>query len=924
MDKIHILLYQESNNPQFIRTVEPIVRDLAGIHLTISASMSDAAKAELIEKAHSHVFDKPSIELRIMSNDAGWQELAASIFKSDPYSDYFLFLSDRVEPEPDLLQACLSFLKENPDVQAVNPLFKNKSGNTVSHLGTVADSHCRLHYLYEGISASDALALKPRVFQLGHPAALLLKTPAFHSCGGMDPTKGTLSFLDFCVRLNQKFGACFGTTPDAATVWEPDLSSQIPAATWNSFALRGRILPGLLRPDYHLHAANDGLEYTVSEWLNEGIADGNLWDSGDPWLSWRHNPNPITLTRWLGSLDADRLAAAIRIIQSFPAFLPLQFRYYEVLAGELHEWASRLNIRPLKQKIEKWQKGARQFHYRKLLPGMKLLLQAGLYNISLDRGASTYDAWLELAEAARPRRVSIEAGFPRIAVVMPVYDPQISFLRMAIESVLHQTYQDWELCIADDASSNPEVGEVLRQYQARDSRIKVEFRSENGHICKATNSAMKIVEAPWIVFMDHDDLLSPDALASVAEAAAHDPDLVLIYSDSDHVDVRNVRRTPHFKSDFSCEMPAAYHLSAYATHILRQAGFMREGTEGSQDQDLFLRVTELCKPSQIRHIARILYHWRVHTNSTAGSIQCKPYVMEASRKLREDMAKRRGIDAIPVSAGINNLFKLRYKSRQSPLSCAIVFLARGDCVSPELQYQLDELQNSFKFSFFWQPLAPAAVRKAGVSPKSALTILEYVGQEWPKACNNALQHVNSDLVLFISPELRPLPGCEPGQLLLQAAQPQYAMVGSMLWRNGILANGGFYPNVDGMPFILLQGTPRSELCNCCWGEFVLAHETIGCAWQCMALRHKAIAGQGGFNESMGELAHVDFCLEQRKNGLATIVSPWGQWENEERSDAAKSGDTRTFFAKWGRDVAANGLRNPNLARACDNDWRLCM
>lgn len=151
---------------------------------------------------------------------------------------------------------------------------------------------------------------------------------------------------------------------------------------------------------------------------------------------------------------------------------------------------------------------------------------------------------------------------PRFSVVMPVYDPAPNFLREAIESVRSQLYPDWELCIADDASTDDAIQDVLREYLALDPRIKVDFRASNGHICAASNSAVALATTPWIVLMDHDDVLAEEALFCVAQCISECPDARLIYSDEDKIDEKGQRSGPYFKPDWNLDLFRSHNITA--------------------------------------------------------------------------------------------------------------------------------------------------------------------------------------------------------------------------------------------------------------------------------------------------------------------------------------------------------------------------
>src|SRR5580700_7008272 len=254
----------------------------------------------------------------------------------------------------------------------------------------------------------------------------------------------------------------------------------------------------------------------------------------------------------------------------------------------------------------------------------------------------SYSAWVKrfdcLDEQGRSELrtlLSKLADPPVISVVLPVFDPSEEHLRDAIDSVVHQLYPYWELCIADDASTAEWVRPVLTRYKAAEPRIRVIHRATNGHISAATNSALTLATGAFVGFLDHDDTLAEQALALVALAVSDAPDLGLLYSDEDKIDLAGVRSAPYFKPDWD---PILLLGQNYLTHfcvarrdLVEAVGGLREGYEGAQDWDLAFRITERLRPDQVGHIPHVLYHWRLHPASTASSQAAKPYAAVAAR-----------------------------------------------------------------------------------------------------------------------------------------------------------------------------------------------------------------------------------------------------------------------------------------------------
>jgi O-antigen biosynthesis protein len=265
-----------------------------------------------------------------------------------------------------------------------------------------------------------------------------------------------------------------------------------------------------------------------------------------------------------------------------------------------------------------------------------------------------YPAWLRrYGEPSRGAAESVSAPVARVgtgpllSVLMPVYNPPVELLAEAIDSVCRQGFGDWELCIADDASTDPAVRALLERRRDAEPRIRVVFRPVNGHISAATNSALALASGDYLVLLDQDDLLADSALASVAEAIRANPDAILLYSDEDRIDAAGAQRSePYFKPTFNYELLLAQnmisHLGIYRRAEVEAVGGLREGLEGSQDHDLALRVIERAAPGQIVHIPQVLYHWRAIAGSTALDVGEKGYAFRAGARAIQEHLRRSG------------------------------------------------------------------------------------------------------------------------------------------------------------------------------------------------------------------------------------------------------------------------------------------
>lgn len=271
-----------------------------------------------------------------------------------------------------------------------------------------------------------------------------------------------------------------------------------------------------------------------------------------------------------------------------------------------------------------------------------------------------YKEWIERYDTLdSPTRTALVAQVdalsdpPLVSIVFPVYNAPADYLKQAIESVRAQLYTNWELCVSDDCSTKPDVVDVLDHYAKLDERIRVTFRTQNGHISASSNTALSMAQGRWVCLMDHDDLLAEHALAVAVLALESTPDAGILYSDEDHVTEDGTRGSPYFKPDFDPLLILGQnyfsHLCMLRADLVRRVGGFREGVEGSQDWDLVLRVLEEIRPDQVVHVPHVLYHWRTHPESTASSVSAKPYVVEASRRVVQEHLDRIGVPTTAIT-----------------------------------------------------------------------------------------------------------------------------------------------------------------------------------------------------------------------------------------------------------------------------------
>lgn len=839
--------------------------------------------------------------------------LANSLFANGA-SGFLLFLSSNVVLEKDALAVALERLNADTRLAGVNPLLLAgwTDEERVAFMGLTFDYQKEIHYLYEGALAAGDLAKKERSFQIAHPGALLIRGEDFARVDGARADLGPLTFPDLCLRILKFRPGGYACAPASRGSLVYKFDSWDFCGAWNSVLRRGRLRADDVRADYSDFCATDGVEYSCDDWLVEGpteIPDLSEDPAVKRWREWRRHPRPLTLLAFLASLPADELPAAIELARERPASLPQTLRFYEVQAEKIKAAAPALG-----EAIEAWRKKIRRFRLGELKPGVEALKKTGIYNCALDVCPAIYDAWIEIAE--KFERLEPGESWPEIGVVTPVWNPRPKFLIEAIESVREQIYPNWQLRIADDASTDREIRPILERFAREDKRIKVAFRESNGHICRASNTALEMIDAPFAAFLDHDDLLSPHALGEVARAIARKPDLGFIYTDDDRINEDNVRRSPVFKPDFDRDLFFTGHLSTYSTRLVREVGGLRVGLEGTQDQDLSFRITELLDDGRVAHIPRVLYHWRVHEDSTAGSFLAKPYVLEATRRVFLDAAARTGRVASKENRTAVKSFKLLYEPNKE-WRCAVVLLINDAPPSPRLLAAIDDLAARVRVEIYAQPLRRDSPAIPGVAN------LPFAGDGFARACAAAASNVDGDLIIFLAAELRPGWECRLDQLAETAMAPHVAMAGGAIWVGDRLANGGWYPDLSGLPFPLLRGSDR-ERQNYVWGQFLLPRRVLGAPWQCMAAKAEYCRGNDFLRPEYGSLATVDYGLRAMSRDKFVVMNPWVNFRFDAPSPEPTEAEFNYLFALYGEQIASCGLRNPNLKAAPDLDWTLIL
>jgi O-antigen biosynthesis protein len=542
-----------------------------------------------------------------------------------------------------------------------------------------------------------------------------------------------------------------------------------------------------------------------------------------------------------------------------------------------------------------------------------------------------YDAWLEVNQwnarraALLGERLSAIAAPPLLSIVMPVYNPPPEFLERAIQSVVAQVYPRWELCIADDASTDPAIKDLLQSWAAREPRLRVVYRESNGHISRATNSAVELARGDFIILLDQDDELTPDALGEIAIYVTDQPDTDILYSDDDKINTSGDRFAPQFKPGWSPELLLSYMYFSHVLTIRRrlyvEAGGLRPGFEGAQDYDLALRLSELTR--NIHHIPKILYHWRVLPGSTAASGDAKPESFAAALRAVQEALDRRAAPAAAVQpqwaieAGCG-IFAHRFpddgprvaiiiptRNQVAVLRNCIESLARTSYENYEVVIIDNDSDDDATINYLEQ------------KRHRVLRIPSPGGRFNFAAINNrAVEQVDADYVLFLNNDTEVVAPRWLSQMVGYLGLSGVGAVGGkLLYPDGRIQHAGiihgYYNGMAGPAFKLLPGSDHGYLS---YAAVTRNYAAVTAA--CMLTGRELFLGMGGFDERQFAVAYndVDYCYRLRAAGHRVVYCPAAELihhEGHSRGFVDDPVEPAAFRRRHGK--FSDPFYNPNLS-----------
>jgi len=549
---------------------------------------------------------------------------------------------------------------------------------------------------------------------------------------------------------------------------------------------------------------------------------------------------------------------------------------------------------------------------------------------SYARWLLTFDTLDKDARARLRGQVDALPDQPLISILLPVYNPPVQFLTEAIDSVRSQIYPNWELCIVDDCSTDPSIPEALIQLAATDSRIKFSRREHNGHISVASNTALSMASGSWVACLDHDDRLAESALAHFALTISTSPDAGVIYSDEDKISEAGGREDPFFKPEFDPLLLLGQnylcHLSMYRKDLIDRVGGFREGYEGSQDWDLALRVTEDLAPEQVLHIPRVLYHWRVHPESTAKGLSAKSYAAGTGEIAVRDHLQRVGADGEVISLPAIGWNRVKWHIPASPPMVSIVIPTRDGRL---LSRCIESIRNRSTY-----PHVEILVVDNGSLGRETLEYLR-VNESWltvirdenpfnyPEINNRAVMRSSGEVICLLNDDTEVLGGDWLEEMVGQLLRPSIGAVGAKLYySSGQIQHAGVVLGIGGVAGHLYRMSDR--LFTGDHGRMQLPHSLSAVTAACMVVRREAwnqIRGMDAENLPVA-FNDIDFCLRLREAGWGVTWTPFAELIHHESISRGPDteGERAIRFAseikymkkRWGSALREDPAYSPNL------------
>ncbi len=574
-----------------------------------------------------------------------------------------------------------------------------------------------------------------------------------------------------------------------------------------------------------------------------------------------------------------------------------------------------------------------------------------------------YGGWIrfnELTDYDLKKQAKKQFSYsPKISVIVPMYKTKEKFFKDLVNCMIKQTYPNWELCLAD---GSPEKNENYKKYYEKDKRIKYNFLGENKGIAGNTNAAIQMATGEYIALLDHDDILAEYALYEVARCINKNPNVEFMYSDEDKIDGRDNRYDAYFKPDFAPDTLRCQnyicHFSIFKKEVMDKLEGFRSDYDGAQDYDIFLRMSEIVKEENIKHIPKILYHWRVHRESTAQlNSNAKNYAFEAGKKAISDHLKRIGLDGEVSEGCLDGIYRVDYKVIGNPKVSIIIPNKDGKdilkvCIDSVINkttydnYEIIVVENNSTseeiYEYYKEIIKNEKIRVVNYNTgKEILTSeessLEYTngnrvevkpGFNYSAIINFGVRNATGEYSIQLNNDTELI---TPNWLELMLGYCQREDVGAvgvkLYFPDETIQHAGIVVGLGGIAGNRFKSIPKS-------GHGYFARESMienlsAVTGACLMTKTKVYEEVDWMNEELAVAFNdVDFCLKIREKGYLVVYNPFVEfWHYESKSRGQEDspekikrfqGEINTFERRWA-DFLEKGDPYYNLNLSLDTE-----
>lgn len=543
--------------------------------------------------------------------------------------------------------------------------------------------------------------------------------------------------------------------------------------------------------------------------------------------------------------------------------------------------------------------------------------------------------WLPTPETLQKQQNTVFPNPPLISIIVPLYNTPLPFLKEMLDSVCVQSYANWQLCMVDGSDGEhayieSHIKQIVKEYS---SKIKYQHLKKNKGISENTNACIALADGEYLALLDHDDVLSPDALFEVVKAIT-ERRADFIYTDEatfdktpDHI------VTAHFKPDYAPDNLRANnyicHLTVFSKDLLKKTGLFRKEYDGSQDHDMFLRLTGVAE--NIIHIPKILYYWRMHPDSVATDIGTKAYAIEAGKRAVADQIRRSGLEAqVESSAAFPTIYRLCYKLWEKPLVSILISnrdspwrlkncidsIERSDYRNYEIILADNESQNAELMNYY---------RK--ISQKPNVHVFHWNHPFNDSSINNFMEEkANGKYLILLDNGTKILSPAWIEEMLMYAQRSDVGAVGTKLYYpNGKVQHGGIILGIgaDHIAEYAFDGQPKNS--SGYMGRLFYAQDVSAVSGACMMVRKSLFNELGGLDEDVSAFYDVDFCLRLRKANYLVVFTPYAELyhdgfsrmrgtQNAPEKQAHFQREVQLFKQRWQKELAAGDpYYNPNFS-----------